>query len=588
MFFFGCLLTFCVNAQSNQKALISDEISDKPVVSIDSLLAETDEIRTSDFQNFTDNLKELSTHQNNFTEKQLCFFRFLSTYELALRGDAQKSLNQLQEINKDCEYSSITIRVESLLANMYAISGKYQKALFYLDNILTEVEDINDENLRLLTYKSAYIVYDLLDQNQLSHDFAQTIIDQSPPPKQLCTASVYKYMSLFKINQTDVNEEEVLNVINFCGDQGENSYAQALNVNWIDYQLRNTESERKILIAYQKLLSSIDSITATQYKNLIVFTDSLMSRTLEQLGRKEEAVEYAARALEGTISLGDSQQKIDALNVLYNFNHEKGDYKKANDYLIEKNKTEIKFYTDKQDKLMAYQTIKHDNLAKVNQIEFLNQQNNMLSLENELAKKSKSNQLLLSYFFASLAVLLLYIGYRIKKKQDIYKSLSEMDYMTKIYNRKGMKDYMEYMLPYSEKKEETVAFGIFDLDFFKKINDQYGHNVGDWVIKTIVDVCKKLNNEKATFARLGGEEFAIIMRDSSMNDIKKFAEACRKAINSIETLEETKYQFNISASFGVTTTEISGYSFSDLMSDADEALYKSKENGRDQVSAYQA
>ena len=227
-------------------------------------------------------------------------------------------------------------------------------------------------------------------------------------------------------------------------------------------------------------------------------------------------------------------------------------------------------------------------MAKAHQIDFLNQQNEVLMLEKELAEKSKANQLLLSYLFASLVVFLLYIGYRIKKQQAIYKSLSEMDHMTKIYNRKGIKDYMEYMLPYSQKKQETVAFGIFDLDLFKKVNDDYGHTVGDWVIKSTVQACKGLNNEKATFARLGGEEFALIMRDSSLKEVNEFAEACRVAINAIDTTHDTGKKFNVSASFGITTTQISGYDFSELLRDADDALYQSKANGRNQVTAFES
>ncbi|MEZ5470816.1 MAG: GGDEF domain-containing protein [Marinicella sp.] len=512
----------------------------------------------------------------------------MTAYQTGLTGEVENSILQFQAIKSDCQAMPVVVEVESLLANMYAISGEYQLALTSLDNMLSKIESISDESLRLLVYSSAYLVYDLLNQNQLSHDFAQIVIDFSPKPKpkQLCSAYVHKYISLIKLHLAEDLDKEIKDVLDYCRQNGENLYAEGLNVNWIDYKLKLAETNLETQKVYEMLQSSSDSIMSTQYKNIIVFKDSLMARILEQLNRKEEAVEYAKRALEGTITLGNSQQKIDALKVLYNYYESIGDYQQANTYLLEKNLTEIKYYSDKQEKLMAYQTIKHDSLAKQHQIKTLNQQNEVLMLEKELAVKSKANQLLLTYLFGSLVILLLYIGYRIRKQQKIYKSLSEMDYMTKIYNRKGMKDYMEYMLPYSEKKAEVIAFSIFDLDLFKKINDEYGHTVGDWVIKATVEACKQLEYDKATFARLGGEEFAIIMRDSSLEDIKGFAEKCRSAIYSIETNYETGHRFNISASFGITTTEISGYDLTQLLKDADEALYKSKENGRNQVTTF--
>jgi diguanylate cyclase (GGDEF)-like protein len=583
---FMCLISFCVSPA------IADPINFHPgkaqysTEDIDRLLGQTDKIRTSGFQKFSENLSTLTEIKKDFTPNQLCFYQFLSAYKLGLSGDIKQSIQQLKDIEIDCKDLSITIRVESLLANIYAISGEYQKALSSLDIILSEIDNISDKDLKLLIYSAASVVYDLVNQYQLSLDFSKLIINQNPPTKQLCKASVYKYTAIIKLNHDSIQESEISKVINHCRQQNENLYAEVLNVSWLDYQLITVKSQKETQLIYNKLLEASESIAAIKYKNLTVFKNSLMARVLEKLVRFEEAIEFAKLSLEGSVSLGNSQQKIDALQVLINYYQSIEKFKEANIHLIEKNQTEIKFYSDKQEKLMAYQTLKHDGLAKSHQIKSLNQQNEVLILGKELAEKSKTNQLLLSYFFASLVLLLLYIGYRIKKQQQIYKSLSEMDFMTKIYNRKGIKDFMEYLLPYSEKKGEIIAFGVFDLDLFKKVNDQYGHTTGDWVIKSTIKACKSLRNEKATFARLGGEEFAIILRDSSLNEITEFAEQCRLAVYDIKTMKETGNEFHISASFGITTTKISGYDFSNLMSNADDALYKSKENGRNQVSIY--
>jgi diguanylate cyclase (GGDEF)-like protein len=235
---------------------------------------------------------------------------------------------------------------------------------------------------------------------------------------------------------------------------------------------------------------------------------------------------------------------------------------------------------------MAYQTVKHDSLAKTHQITSLNQKNKLLLLENKLAQESKNSQRLINILLGILLLFFLFLIYRIRKQQQQYKKLSELDHMTLIYNRKGARDYMDYLLPYSENKKELIAYGIFDLDKFKKINDDYGHLTGDWVIQSVVTTCKGLNNAKVTFARLGGEEFSITIRDSSLDEIEQFSEQCRLAIYGIKTLDETGHDFQISASFGITTTDISGYDYLMLMKHADSALYDSKNNGRNQISIY--
>ncbi len=164
-----------------------------------------------------------------------------------------------------------------------------------------------------------------------------------------------------------------------------------------------------------------------------------------------------------------------------------------------------------------------------------------------------------------------------------------MDPMTLIYNRKGLRDHMNYLLPYSEKKNEVIAYAIFDLDHFKNVNDEYGHVTGDWVIENVIKVSKKVKgtNEKITFGRLGGEEFAIIIRDSNLEELQGFCESCRQQIEKLDTAP-TKFNFQITASFGLTTSKRSGYVYTNLLTHADTALYQAKDAGRNQIKIYQS
>ncbi len=235
---------------------------------------------------------------------------------------------------------------------------------------------------------------------------------------------------------------------------------------------------------------------------------------------------------------------------------------------------------------MAYQTVKHKNLANKFQINALSQKNKLLELEKIVSEKSKTNQMLLMLLMALLLMVFLLLIYRIKKQQQKFKKLSELDHMTMVFNRKGISDYMNDILPYSENKNECIAYCIFDLDLFKKVNDKYGHVIGDWVIKATIQACKNLDNEKAIFARIGGEEFSITMHDTSLDEISTFCEQCRQAICAIKTKQGTGYSFTISASFGITTSATSGYKYQNLMHHADTALYQSKEQGRNQVTIY--
>lgn len=554
---------------------------------IDLLLEDTENIRNKNFKDFVNNLRILDSNKSVFTDIQRCHFEFLESYRIAFQGQIDDSVTKLQTLYKQCQFINIQIRIKSLLANIYGISGKYYDSILNLDFVVSHIEQLQDKNTRHIAYITATIVYDLIDQWELGLKFADLLIQDHPEQELLCKAEVYRYRSLLELGKANENTEGIKKTIQYCKDIGEILSAQILNTHWLKVRTYNVIDTIEIQSLLQQLLDANDEIENTKYKNLISMKNSLLALLYAKSGDTDQAVTYAKMVVDKDVSLGLTRQKIDAAQVLIDYYQNKNEYQTANKYLIEKNKAESKLYSDKQSKLIAYQTVKHDNLAKTHQIEYLNQQNKMLKLEKELADESRLNQLLINFVFFGLIVFLLFFGYRFKKQQEKYKLLSEMDHMTQIFNRNGARKFMDYLLPYSKKKSEILAYGIFDLDCFKKINDCYGHLTGDWVIKQSISACQKLNNSKITFARLGGEEFSITIRDSSLQEIIEFCEQCRQSIMAIKTQEGTGYDFQISASFGVTTSELSGYNYSDLMRAADKALYVAKHNGRNQVAVFE-
>ena len=588
---FACFVVWFFLYASITNSLVSkpvdnqlEKLSETAVV--DQYLDQTEQLRTSDFKRFSDLLEKLAGLKDNFTPNQSCYYEFLNAYQISISGDFNKAKKQLERLFIRCHDLTIRIKIKSFLANLAVIAGDYQKAITYLDFSLSHIDELADKSSRHFVQLVAFIVYGIIGQDQLSLKFTEMVIQDNPSAINLCKAKVYQYRSVMdQVHNADY-AKEIKQIINDCKDQNEVLYAQFLNLNWIKHQLQQATETSDLKKLLKELLQAENEINHTQYENLISIKDSLLGQIYEKLKQFEKAKYYAEESINGSISIGDTDQKIDALQVLINYYQNKGDYKQANQHLIDKNETEHKYYSDKQAKFMAFQTIKHNNLANTYKINALSQENKLLQLENQLAEKSKKNQLLINILFFIVVISFIFYAYRMIRQQRKFKKLSEYDHMTMIYNRKGIKDYMEYLLPYAEKKNEIAAYIIFDLDFFKRVNDVYGHIVGDWVIKQSIKVCKELTNERATFARLGGEEFSIVIRDSSIDDAVEFSDQCRNAISAINTLDGSKHRFEVSASFGITTSEISGYDYTKLMTHADNALYYSKENGRNRITIF--
>ena len=125
---------------------------------------------------------------------------------------------------------------------------------------------------------------------------------------------------------------------------------------------------------------------------------------------------------------------------------------------------------------------------------------------------------------------------------------------------------------------------LVDFDNFKAVNDTHGHVAGDVVLQSAVAVLQVHMRSMDIFGRLGGEEFGILLPDCSLETALQRAEKLRIAIAGLARAE-TGIDFDVSASFGVTTTHESGYDLRQMLIHADSALYRAKREGRNRVYA---
>ncbi len=164
----------------------------------------------------------------------------------------------------------------------------------------------------------------------------------------------------------------------------------------------------------------------------------------------------------------------------------------------------------------------------------------------------------------------------IEKKEFEHKAFT--DELTNIYNRAYFNEELKKEIAKSKRYKTPLSFIILDIDFFKKFNDTYGHQLGDDILVSLAKLIDTNTRATDTFARWGGEEFVKILPDASIEDAKKVAEILRQKIESHTFKDDLK----VTCSFGVSQF-IDGDTQESLMKRADDALYRAKENGRNRV-----
>lgn len=161
------------------------------------------------------------------------------------------------------------------------------------------------------------------------------------------------------------------------------------------------------------------------------------------------------------------------------------------------------------------------------------------------------------------------------------RNLIEYDGLTGIYNRRAaMRQLEKYVQEANAVSGETFCLAIGDIDFFKKVNDQYGHNCGDEVLKMVSGILSSIPEEEGFSARWGGEEFVIVYKGKLPETVKKLELIADKIRNT--TVEYEKYKVNITMTFGIAEY-IAPRNVDILISNADNLLYKGKESGRNKI-----
>jgi len=174
----------------------------------------------------------------------------------------------------------------------------------------------------------------------------------------------------------------------------------------------------------------------------------------------------------------------------------------------------------------------------------------------------------------------------LKEAHQELKELSNRDPMTNLYNRRYLSEVSNELFLLAKRNDSSLSVLMIDIDKFKHINDSYGHDIGDEVIKLLASTLTKSLRESDIVARLGGEEFIIILPETNLQDATNKAEEIRKTVESLTYSIDSAKKREFTISIGVSRYNKTDISFESLVKNADKALYEAKEKGRNRVEVH--
>jgi diguanylate cyclase (GGDEF)-like protein len=193
-----------------------------------------------------------------------------------------------------------------------------------------------------------------------------------------------------------------------------------------------------------------------------------------------------------------------------------------------------------------------------------------------------------SYLFVIALVTGPAFGFFWMVSRQLQHDLTELtikDQLTGILNRRGLNSLAHYEFSKRNKVNKNLTVMMLDIDHFKKINDTYGHHIGDHILVEFASLISKSLRPSDIFARIGGEEFVIVLPFDNASQAIIQAERLKKRVE-LFIFKTDEHVIKITASIGVASIHLESDTLEDLILKADQALYYSKDNGRNVVTLF--
>ncbi|KGJ88450.1 tetratricopeptide repeat-containing diguanylate cyclase [Colwellia psychrerythraea] len=549
---------------------------------IDLLLETANKIRTSDPSKFERLLTELEEKSTQLTKQQSYYLNYLKAYKLTFNGKGQEALPLFQNILVASDANlSIKFRARLTIINIFAIEQNWTEGLSYLSILLEELPNIKDLETHLNGLTVTAIFYNQLGQYTLGLKYAEQLFNSDPKNRTACFAATMIIESKLHLNQLENNDIEIKKAISLCEDE-------AIAANFIrsysaKFSLTNNKPEEVIKF----LTPHLAQVNATQYPRLIVEIYTSLAEAYWLQGNLIKAEELALESVRIGEKIKTTQAVIKAYKLLYKVAKKRSNHQEvALQYYETYAQLDKTYINETQAKHLAFQLAEHQAFEQESQIKLLNEQNNALAAEQALAKTQANNRKLIILSLGLIIIVFAFLGMRFWRTHKRVRQLAEYDPLTGIYNRGHFTQVTNSALKYCQNAKQDLSLIMFDLDHFKKVNDIFGHACGDWALKETIKACKGIGRQNDIFARLGGEEFCLVLPSCNIDAAMLRAEACRAAIEAIIT-EESGHDFSITASFGVTDVKRSGFTLDKLLADADMAAYTSKNAGRNRITMFE-
>lgn len=521
------------------------------------------------------------------------------------RGFAYESIGEIELATKDYEnglelakslHDNVLIATGLVnLGAIYYLTDRYENSLIVLNDAYNIAKQTDDDELKGSVNSELGILYVYLDR----HEQAMVYYQQAYQHYKKANKTNLALNALVNIGMNHLYEKEYEQAIIAYKTILDESDGVALNqimystysgLSWASLKKKDPNPEA----SYQYLLLSKQYMEGIEQYDIELQYYSDEAFVLFELERFDEAFDSIARVeniLDQQMPLGQLKMytRISIINLKSKTYFKLGHYQQA--YDLQEQRLRLtrmlrdKSHTQSIAEVRLALEAKEADLRK----QVLKNKQTLQEITLLEAEQKQEQQKLYLLYIAVVALIFAWLLIKLVQGQRRLYKASSIDMLTGIANRRKLMRKGRQLLQRAKAKETEFSVIMIDVDHFKKVNDQFGHSVGDHVLKKIVELGEEFMRKTDVFGRFGGEEFIVFLPNTSTAQAKMIAERFRTSVEdySWQISETSEKPFTTSISIGVAcNVDIpldKKYDLTALINKADNLLYLAKEQGRNKV-----
>lgn len=534
------------------------------------LLLGAEQLKRSDPKRSSSLLKQLAPY--HLTASQNALKIYLEAYYQAIAVDLEEGILLLSDFVVSRPPPDVKVKALASLISIYTFERRFSEARPHIEQMLNLRDSLNSPDQQaLIAYSLSHFYYYL-------GDYASAVEYSLLPNREelnqsnQCDLGMINSLALLKLER--LTEQALTNNQRSCEQVNDQINLSNLYVAELELLMQQNRLEA----AKQFVLYKTATIEQTSFVQVVANFKSLAAQAYWQAGDLKTAQNIALEVLDAGMS-DYHDAKIDAYHVLYQVAKAQGDNDLALSYFEQYHQADKAAIDIAKARMFAYQQAKHELVDKEFQLATMSYVQEVARLENQMVQQSMyQERFLLLILIATIVVL---IGFLIRGSvsRQAYQQQTEKDSVTGLVKRRPFLDQLLECHDLARTKNLDFTLVVFDLDDFRKINQRYGYQTGDRVLRQVAELVQTQLEGARFMGRIGGDEFMIAIPDldriESSGDIERY----RELISSME-FSALGTQFKVTASFGIADVSQLKYNFSGLIAATESALMVSKKSGK--------